>query len=142
MIKYFIGTAKLLKYFFLGVMVGFFASLSYANIDNPTPLIVLHGDSSLNAAHVAREQQPFEDNHFLKINFSTNSTELIKIDQFMAQLAQLHSAYVHNYALVAHSLGCVIMFEYLKSITTSFQTKPKFFIKQLSLLPKQAKSTP
>lgn len=117
---------KLITNSLLVIILLSISSLSSANIDNPTPLIVLHGSAESQPSHLNKELQPLEDYKFLssiaQINHKKNKS-ILKLKEFISQLAQITKNYRNNYEIVAYSVGGIILFEYLKSITIENSSK-------------------
>ena len=104
------------------IIFAIISSNVYANIENPTPLIMLHGDPELNATHLQPELQPFEDYKYQEPMLSQAPTQqednLVKLNALITNLEELGKNYTSSYAIFAHSIGGKILFEYIKSITT------------------------
>ena len=88
----------------------------FANIDNQTSLTILHGNAGADSSHLQQELQPLENYKPLAMHIKAshaNNKHLLKLDNFLSQITKNCK---NNY-IIAHSIGGVILFEYLKSIT-------------------------
>jgi hypothetical protein len=99
---------------FLIMVLSLISPLSFANINNQTPLTTLHGDP----AALNQELQPLEKYQPLAFEHTKRITDdsLAKLNAIISQLVQI-TDYERNYEIIAYSLGGIILFEYLKSIT-------------------------
>jgi predicted alpha/beta hydrolase family esterase len=91
------------------------SSTSFANIDNQTSLSILHGNS--NSPYLQKEElqtlENYKPNSMHIKTSNTSNKHLLKLDKFLSQITKNCK---NNY-IIAHSIGGIILFEYLKSIT-------------------------
>lgn len=94
-----------------------YSSTCFANIDNQTSLTILHGNVNEDPNNKDRALQPLENYKPPVMHISTTSNspnkQLLQLDKFIVQITKCCT---NNY-LIAHAIGGVILFEYLKSIT-------------------------
>ena len=98
------------------IILSIIPSLSFANINNQAPLTALHGDPSA----INKEIQPLDKYRPLELYEQTNrnaGNSILELHALISQLAQITINYRNIYEIIAYSLGGIILFEYLKSIT-------------------------